>query len=249
MTQLEGKNIGLWHTYWKNNPINAWIGGNKKTKDAFFKVENNLLVFQGAVSLNQMDVFMSFIRELIDFRYIQYGERLQQNNKKELKLKPKAKVIDIAKARKVEVPYFSDLKIACGHFKTSDHDEESVDKVFLPEHYGRLDENRHFIAHAIGSSMDGGKNAIKDGDYLLLETITPDRAGSISNKIIAIERQDMSGDDQYLLRYVKKTATGNYQLIANNPDYEPIQATEEMRTFARLLEVVDADDIEIYPGE
>lgn len=239
LTQLEGNNIGLWHTYWKSNPIKAWIGRN------FFKVENNFMIFQGDISLNQMGVFILFIQELIDYHYMQYSERLQQSDKKPLKMK--AEVIDIASVKKVEVPYFPDLKIACGHFKTSDHDEERVDKVFLPEHYGRLDENRHFIAHAIGNSMDGGKNAIKDGDYLLLETITPDRAGSISNKIIAIERQDLSGDDQYLLRYVKKTDTGNYQLIANNPDYEPMQATEEMRTFARLLEVVDADDIEINP--
>ena len=247
LTLLDGKNIGLWHTYWKNNPINAWIGGNKKTEDAFFKVENNRLVFQGNVSLSQMGVFMSFIRELIDYRYLQYKERQQQSSKK--RVKPKAEVINIAKARKVEVQYFPDLKIACGHFKTSDHDEESVNKIFLPEHYGRLDSNRHFIAQATGNSMDGGKNAIKDGDYLLLETITPDRAGSISNKIIAIERQDMSGDDQYLLRNVKKIGTGDYQLIASNPDYEPMQATEEMRTFARLLGVVNVDDINIKPKD
>jgi len=242
LTLLDGKNTGPWHTYWKNHPINAWIGGNTKSKGASFKVEDDFFLFQRNISLSHMDFFLSFIRELIDYRYLQYKERLQQSSKKQFK--PKAEVIDIAKARKVEVQYFPDLKIACGHFKTSDHDEETVNKIFLPEHYGRLDSNRHFIAQATGNSMDGGKNAIKDGDYLLLETITPDRAGSISNKIIAIERQDMSGDDQYLLRHVKKIGTGNYQLIANNPDYESMQATEEMRTFARFLGIVDADDIE-----
>ena len=247
LTQLDGKNTGLWHTYWKTNPIKAWIGGNKKSEDAFFKVENNLFVFQGGLSLNQKDIFQPFIRELIDYRYIQYGERLAEVDDKPVK--GKADVIDFVRARKIEIPYFPDLKIACGHFKTSDHNAEAINKIFLPEHYGRLDSNRHFVAQAAGSSMDGGKNAIKDGDYLLLETITPDRAGSISNKIIAIERQDMSGDDQYLLRHVKKIGTGNYQLIANNPDYEPMQATEEMRTFARLLGVVDVDDIDLKPED
>jgi len=245
LTQLDGKNIGLWHTYWKTNPIKAWIGGNRKTEDAFFKVENNFFVFQGNISLNQMDIFLSFIKELIDYRYIQYGERLRLRKTNKKPDKQKAEVIDIVKARKVEIPYFSDLKIACGHFKTSEHNGESINKIRLPVHYGRLDSSRHFIAHATGNSMDGGKHPIKDGDYLLLETITPDRAGSISNKVIAIERQDMAGDDQYLLRNVKKTGEGNYHLIANNTDYEPMQATEDMRTFARLLAIVDLDDIDI----
>ncbi len=245
LTQLDGKNIGLWHTYWKTNPIKAWIGGNMKTEDAFFKVENNFFVFQGNLSLNQMDIFLSFIKELIDYRYIQYGERLRLRKTNKKPDKQKAEVIDIVKARKVEIPYFSDLKIACGHFKTSEHNGESINKIRLPVHYGRLDSSRHFIAHATGNSMDGGKHPIKDGDYLLLETITPDRAGSISNKVIAIERQDMAGDDQYLLRNVKKTGEGNYHLIANNTDYEPMQATKDMRTFARLLAIVDLDDIDI----
>ena len=115
-------------------------------------------------------------------------------------------------------------------------------KIALPEHYGHLDEERHFIAHASGNSMDGGKNPIKDGDFLLLEVITPEYAGSISNQIVAIERQDLSGDDQYLLRYVRKLGPGQYELIANNPDYQVMLATEDMRTFARLKGVIDSDD-------
>jgi hypothetical protein len=34
-------------------------------------------------------------------------------------------------------------------------------------------------------------------------------------------------------------------LIANNTDYEPMQATKDMRTFARLLAIVDLADIDI----
>ena len=92
--------------------------------------------------------------------------------------------------------------------------------------------------------MNGGKNPIKDGDYLLFETITPDIAGSISNQIVAIERQDASGDDQYLLRYVRKLGHGNYELIANNPDYQPMKATKDMPTFARLKGVIDLNELE-----
>jgi len=241
--RLEGSAINAWHTHWKSNPINAWTGGNKKVASrAFFKVENDRLIFQGDIAKNEIDIFLTLVAELIDYRYMQYEERLEKNQPVQSKLK--ADVISINKARKQKIPYFPDLKIACGHFKSSQHDEEIVHRIGLPEHYGHLDGERHFIAHASGNSMDGGKNPIKDGDCLLLEAITPDHAGSISNQIVAIERQDVSGDDQYLLRYVRKLGPGNYGLIANNPDYQPMLATEEMRTFARLKSVIDSDDLE-----
>jgi superfamily II DNA or RNA helicase/SOS-response transcriptional repressor LexA len=242
--QLEGKDVNRWQSYWKTNPIKAWTGGNRTgAGQAFFKVEDNRFIFQSTIPENEIDIFLAFVGELIDYRYMQYEERLRK--KPPVHSNPKADVISIKKNRKQSIPYFPDLKIACGYFKTSQHDEENVRKLALPEGYGRLDTKRHFIAHATGNSMDGGKNPIRDGDYLLLETITSDHAGSISNQIVAIERQDGSGDDQYLLRYVRKLGPGNYELIANNPDYQPMPATEDMRTFARLKGIIDVNDLEI----
>ena len=86
--------------------------------------------------------------------------------------------------------------------------------------------------------MDGGKTAIRDGDYLLLELITPGAAGSITGNIVAIERQDQSGNNQYLLRVVKKTRDGTYLLKANNPAYEDLLANDSMRTLARFKAIV-----------
>ena len=87
--------------------------------------------------------------------------------------------------------------------------------------------------------MDGGKNPIRDGDYLLLELITSGSAGSITGKTVVIERQDQSGDNQYLLRAVTKAADGSYVLKANNLAYADLLASEEMRTRARLVDVLD----------
>lgn len=241
INRLDDKNLKRWHRYWMNNPINAWTGGNiKDGKQAHFRIENDRLMFQENISESMCEIFQTLVGELIDYRYLQYEER-QQNNQQS-QTTPKTNVINIDKVRKQRISYFPDLKIACGHFKNSFHDEKSVRKIALPEHYGHLDEERHFIAHASGNSMDGGKNPIKDGDFLLLEAITPEYAGSISNQIVAIERQDLSGDDQYLLRYVRKLGPGQYELIANNPDYQDMLATEDMRTFARLKGVIDSDD-------
>jgi hypothetical protein len=93
--------------------------------------------------------------------------------------------------------------------------------------------------------MNGGKHPVLDGDYLLLELITPSRAGSITGSVVAIERQDDSGDNQYLLRVVTKNRDGQYILKANNPDYDDLPATDDMRTLARLRHIIDPLDLAI----
>lgn len=144
----------------------------------------------------------------------------------------------------VELPYFPNLKIACGHFKTGRTDSE--EHRALPTTYGPLDPSRHFIAHATGNSMDGGKSPVRDGDYLPLELITPARAGSITGNVVAIERQDEAGgDNQYLLRVVTKNRDGQYVLKANNPAFEDMPATDDMRTLARLRGVIDPLDLAV----
>jgi hypothetical protein len=87
--------------------------------------------------------------------------------------------------------------------------------------------------------MDGGKNPIRDGEYLLLELMSPTRAGSITGSVMAIEQQDEAGDYQYLLRVVSKAPEGGYMLKANNPTYADIPATDSMRTLARFKAIVD----------
>jgi hypothetical protein len=93
--------------------------------------------------------------------------------------------------------------------------------------------------------MNGGKHPIRDGDFLLLELLTSNNAGSISGQTVAIERQDEYGDNQYLLRVVSKHAPGHYVLKANNPDYEDLPADDSMRTLARLKQVIDPFDLAI----
>lgn len=137
----------------------------------------------------------------------------------------------------LQLRYFPNLKIACGHFKTGD--DSGVEYLDAPLGFGSLNPDKHFLARASGNSMNGGKQPIMDGQLLLLELITPQSAGSLQSCTVAIERQDISGDNQYLLRDVKKIADGQYQLIAKNPDYPPLAADESMRTFARLKGIVE----------
>ncbi|MBH3341496.1 DUF3427 domain-containing protein [Pseudomonas mendocina] len=232
-----------WLHYWQSNPINAWIGGNQKNSGkCFFAVEQGCFVPRFQVSEAELESFSELVQELVDFRLASYEAR------KAITTAPVV-TLPVTVRGGTELPFFPNLKIACGHFKTGTVD--SVKYRLVGAGYGRLDSSRHFIARASGNSMNGGKQPIRDGDYLLLEQINPKSAGSITGTTMAIERQDATGDNQYLLRMVLKVADGSYLLRANNPDYADIAVTEELReqlhTFARLKAVLDP--LEMTIGE
>ncbi len=176
------------------------------------------------------------MQELIDYRLASYEAR--QSSKQEQQFGENFVPITPSGT---ELPYFPSLKIACGHFRSSNAEEPEYRSIGLG--HGRIEPNRHFIARASGNSMNGGKQPIQDGDYLLLEQINPNQAGAITGKTLAIERLDEAGDTQYLLRTVRKSPVGEYRLEAANPEYEDIIVTpeliEQFRTFARFCEIID----------
>lgn len=234
--QEDGRS-SVWLRYWADNPVNAWTGGNRGDRaKAFFRVEDDRFVLTAGVGEGMVPALASCLQELVDYRLAAYDARADQPLPKDVQaVRPQL-------SDAVELPYFPNLKIACGHFRAGRTDSEEHRR--LPASYGKLDPARHFIARASGNSMNGGKQPIRDGDYLLLEHVTPSNAGSITGTVMAIERDDArSGDDQYVLRVVVKLRDGSYVLRANNPDYADMPATDEMRTRARLRAVIDPDDL------
>jgi phage repressor protein C with HTH and peptisase S24 domain len=187
------------------------------------------------------------VQELVDYRLAAYEPRLPktapadagQPTDEGAKILPFPKSAATEEADGTEVPYFPDLRIACGHFRSGRTDVENTYRV--PPGHGSVDPDRHFVARATGNSMNGGKNPVRDGDYLLLELVDSDKAGSITGDVMAIERQDASGDDQYVLRLITKQPDGRYVLKAANPDYPDFEANDEMRPLARLRGVWDGD--------
>lgn len=226
-----------WQRYWQDNPVNAWIGGNRAdSSNSFFQVSSDRLVLAKPVPPHQVEALASMVGELADYRLASYEARQGQTQ-------AASNVVPFPTRNGTELAYFPNLKIACGHFRTGRTDSD--EHLSLPASYGQLDPHRHFIARASGNSMDGGKHPVRDGDYLLLELLSPTKAGSITGAVVAIERQDESGDNQYLLRNVTKNSRGEYVLKASNPAYEDLMATDDMRTLARLSAVVDPLDLQV----
>jgi len=227
-----------WSRYWKDNPVNAWIGGNRQGGPVYFRLVDGMFTSTFAIPEAQKESFAALVQEITDFRLASYEARSPQAGQEE-------KVVPIASSRQwgTSLPFFPDLQIACGHFRSGRHDV--VEHRMLRDAYGRLDENRHFIARASGNSMNGGKNPIRDGDYLLLESISPNSAGSITGNVLVIENEGAGGDDQFLLRTVLKGPDGNYILRANNPDYPDMPTSEDYKTVARFKAVLNPLDLMI----
>lgn len=222
-----------WKRHWRDNPITFWSTEEPESGISWFTAANQTFNFNQSIQAEHSMAFLKMTKELVDQRLAAYKQsRLPTSDHT-------SNVIQFPET--TQLPFFPDIKIACGHFKTGN--AEVLELVNAPTGFGNLDSSKHFIARASGNSMNGGKNPIYDGDYLLLEQITPNNAGSISNSTVAIERQDSAGDNQYLLRKVLKEADGSYTLRAANPDYDDIEANEDMVTFARLKGKVDPLDL------
>ncbi len=242
LRQVDAVDERKWLTYWKGNPINAWTGGNRKD-DAkrWFEMTDGRFRPTFAVDDGEHDTFQTMVQELVDYRLAAYEPRLPQRPQDEpeqpadegAKILPFPQPAAADEAEGTEVPYFPDLRIACGHFRTGRTEVEET--CLVPPGHGSVDPSRHFVARATGNSMDGGKNPVRDGDYLLLELIDPTKAGAITGSVMAIERQDATGDDQYVLRRVAKSPDGSYVLKAANPDYPDFEANDAMRPLARLI--------------
>ncbi len=248
LQQIDDIDAGKWLSYWKGNPINAWTGGNR-AGDAkrWFEVAQGRFRPTFPVADEERATFQAMVQELVDYRLAAYEPRLpktapadaEQPTDEGAKILPFPPPAAVDDAEGTEVPYFPDLRIACGHFRSGRTDVETTYRV--PPGHGSVDPTRHFVARATGNSMNGGKNPVRDGDYLLLELVDPSKAGSITGSVMAIERQDASGDDQYVLRLITKQPDGRYVLKAANPDYPDFEANDEMRPLARLRDVWDRD--------
>lgn len=238
MLETDDGDSESWQRYWHDNPVNAWLGRNRaNAAQAFFTTEEQAFKPTFLVAESDSALLAALVQELIDYRLASYEAR--QTSAKVSNVIPFSK----KHATRTDLPYFPNLKIACGHFRTASSEE--TEHRSLGAGYERLDPARHFIARASGNSMNGGKSPIKDGDYLLLELVSPSNAGSITGSVMAIERQDEFGDNQYLLRAVTKGAGGVHVLKAFNPDYQDMTATDGMRTLARLKGIIDPLELEV----
>lgn len=68
---------GQWLTYWKSNPVNAFIGGNQKQGELFFRLEGDRLTPNFELAVEDCDPFRAMVQELVDYKLAMYMDREQ----------------------------------------------------------------------------------------------------------------------------------------------------------------------------
>ncbi|MCK5849848.1 MAG: DUF3427 domain-containing protein, partial [Kiritimatiellae bacterium] len=241
LRDLDQTDEGKWLKYWKSNPVNAWTGGNmKQGTRTWFGVSGRLFKPTFSVEPDLIDDFQSMIQELVDYRLAAYKPRLENG--------PGVSDLDGDQVNQgtetgADVPFFTDLQIACGQFRAGQTGADEYRKIGMK--HGKLDPTRHFIARAVGDSMNSGKDPVFDGDYLLLERLDSSSEDTISGATVVVERPDDSGDNQYLLRVATKGLDGQTILKASNRSYPDYVADESMKTVARLRAVLDPIELAV----
>lgn len=230
---LQSESSLEWQRYWRKNPVSAWLGENKEGGNSFFKLIDQRFCPAFAIPSDGYERFSAMVQELIDYRLAAYEVRIRQMDVPQ-------NVIPFKRpsASRTDLPFFPNLRVACGHFKPGFADAEEFRS--LSQRYGTLDPQCSFIARASGDSMKGGERPVNDGDYLLLEYRIANNDLGINGKVMVIEKRDaVSGQNQYLLRLITEASDGTYILKANNPAYADLRADKDMRMVAELKAVID----------
>lgn len=111
LRDLEQIDHRVWASYWKGNPVNAWVEGNrKKGVQPWFVVKGELFQPTFLVTDNQIAPFELMVQEVVDYRLAAYAPRLPTVDTEHVVPFPEPE------SSGAELPYFPDLRIACGNF-------------------------------------------------------------------------------------------------------------------------------------
>lgn len=148
----------------------------------------------------------------------------------------------IAYPNKVRLPYYQDLKAACGAFKTRDYKDPGGEVEFIDIETAKMnaDPGKYFIVRAQGDSMDGGRTPIKDGDLVLFEWLTAGTPIDVDGRICLVEKQDENDSVSHAVKRIVRRGDGNYLKSEKPPSTEEPVAFDRILPLARFVEVVTA---------
>ena len=137
------------------------------------------------------------------------------------------------------LPYFPELKVACGAIHQTDRLSE-VRSWLQVRTERELDPAKHFLVRASGDSMNGGDHPIQDGDLVLCEWATAGSAQDVEGKpMLILGHYDV--ESSFAAMKVPLRRGDRWVLHSWNPaerDQElPLDARVE--PVARVLEVVE----------
>lgn len=150
----------------------------------------------------------------------------------------------IALAARNRVSAYPDLRAAAGHVLAT---EEAVvaEHVMLP--LGRVPSDDVFAVRVSGSSMDGGKSPLRDGDWAVMRLARRAPVSSVLRRVVLVQVPGDGAGMQYQIKRLDEEG-GRYRLTSDNPDGPSFDATPDTTVFALLDRAFHPEDLGPTPG-
>jgi superfamily II DNA or RNA helicase/diadenosine tetraphosphate (Ap4A) HIT family hydrolase/SOS-response transcriptional repressor LexA len=147
-----------------------------------------------------------------------------------------APVIDLASRRQIVA--YPDLRAAAGHVAT-DVEPPGEELVSLPID----DADRELFAVRVsGTSMDGGKQPLHDGDWAVMRLARSLPASAVEGRVVLVQVDGDAHGAGYQIKRLKCDGRG-WQLTSDNPAGPTFAATEAMVPIARLERSLRPEDL------
>jgi superfamily II DNA or RNA helicase/diadenosine tetraphosphate (Ap4A) HIT family hydrolase/SOS-response transcriptional repressor LexA len=147
-----------------------------------------------------------------------------------------AAVIELASRRKVVA--YPDLRAAAGHVQAAAEPPDD-ELVWLPLEEASRDM---FAVRVSGTSMDGGKDPLRDGDWAVMRVARSMPASAVENRVVLVETRHDGFGAHYQIKRLRRRGSG-WLLTSDNPEGPTIEATEEMVPIARLERAIRPESL------
>lgn len=152
-----------------------------------------------------------------------------------------AEVIDLASRRKIVA--YPDLRAAAGHIER-DVEPPADELVSLPITDGDPDL---FAVRVSGTSMDGGKQPLHDGDWAVMRLARSLPASAVDGRVVLVQVEGDAHGAGYQIKRLVREGRG-WRLVSDNPAGPAFTATDTMVPIARLERAVRPEALAPPPG-
>jgi hypothetical protein len=99
-----------------------------------------------------------------------------------------------------------------------------------------------FAVRVSGSSMDGGKQPLRDGDWAILRLARSMPASAVEGRVVLVQVDGAAHGAAYQIKRLRRDGPG-WRLTSDNPDGPTFEATDATVPIARLERAVRPEDL------
>ena len=132
------------------------------------------------------------------------------------------------------------LRAAAGWDTDLQHaDGIEPEEVALP---GEFDRESCFAVRASGTSMQGWRTEIRDGDWLVMRWSRGAPLGALAGRVALIARGEPEEGQTYHLKRVRQAGRG-FELVSDNLEFPPMEAQTDDEPMATLVQTIRPESL------